>query len=121
MSDLHRGLQAISREPRNQAVVQRFIRFFAAVAVIPLFIYIIVFNLCRQIPSPSFSPPILAGIAAVLSLNLVTSLFAFLAVREPSPVVERSTLSTDDQGAGDDEDDASLGSTARAAAREKDD
>lgn len=96
MSEIQRGIQAIAQEPTNRPVIKRFFRFFAAVAVIPVCVYILTIRLTYLTSSPPISPPILAGIAAVFSLNLLISFFALLAVFEqsPTPSVAPRELST---------------------------
>lgn len=100
MSRIQQGLQAISREPANAPIVKRFFRFAAAVAIIPIAAYALVLTLAKAAASSGViagrglsSPPILAGVAAVLALNIVTALFALLALKEkantpPSSLIE---------------------------------
>jgi len=91
MSEIQSGIQAISREPANAPIVKRFFRFAAAVAFVPVVTYVLVFNIAKTALRRGVisgqgitAPPILGGIAAIFSLNIVTSLFALLAVQEKS-------------------------------------
>lgn len=84
MSDINLGLQAIAREPENHPIVKRFLRFFGAIALLPVLVYFLVLNVA---PPGLLALPITAGIAAVLTLNILTASFAILAVKEPSPPV----------------------------------
>lgn len=83
------GLAAISNEPANRPVVVNFMRFAAAIAVVPVLTYFIVSTVTKKmLPSMQsglLSPPILGGIAAVLSLNFVMMAFAVIAVKEEPP------------------------------------
>lgn len=97
MSEIQRGLQAIHREPANVPIIQRFTRFFIAAAVLPILTYFITLHLTRLSPNPIFSPNILAGIAAVLTLNIITASFALLAVKEPSLITQSPLSSTTEQ------------------------
>lgn len=86
MSETQRGIQAIVQEPTNHPIIKRFFRFFTAVPVVPLCVYILTIRLTYLTSYPFISPPILAGIAAVFSLNLVISFFTLLAIREQSAI-----------------------------------
>lgn len=86
-SHLSAGLSAISSEESNAPVVQRFVRFATALAVIPFAVYLATSEFLRTVGADivlpaGISPPLVSGIAAVLTVNLITALFALLAVRE---------------------------------------
>lgn len=83
MSDIHRGLHAITTEPANTPILTRFVRFFLAVAFLPPVVYFLVLYLTPA--TFPLSPTITAGLAAVLALNALTALFALFAVIEKSP------------------------------------
>lgn len=107
MSEIQRGIEAISREPANQPIIKQFLRFFTAVAVIPVCVFALTIRL-THLTSPALSPPILAGIAAVFSLNLILALFALLAVREqsspPSSTQEEQSTVTGEHTASHEKD-----------------
>lgn len=85
---VHSGLAAISNERSNAPIVARFFRFAVALAVLPPLVYYCSLQALKDkslsaFPT-GFTPPIIAGIAAVLVINLIISTFALLAVLEPS-------------------------------------
>jgi hypothetical protein len=91
------GLRAITSEPANDAVIRRFQRFFIAVALVPVAVYLASTVAIRKFVHLQYisghgaaSPPILAGIISIFSLNLLTGLFALGALRE-APIVPNST------------------------------
>jgi hypothetical protein len=97
--EIQAGLRAITSEPANAAVIRRFKRFFVAVAVVPVVVYLgsnFAFRRLVQFHILSgrgtSSPPILAGIIAVLTLNFLVGLFALGAVSE-APIVPTSSES----------------------------
>lgn len=82
---LQEGLHSIIQEPANKPIITRFLRFAAAVAFVPIIVYQLVLRISYNFfasPAGLFSPPIVAGCAAVFSLNLLTAIFAILAVKE---------------------------------------
>lgn len=88
MSSIQAGINAIAQQEANRPVVKRFFRFAAAVAFVPIAVYFIVFEVYRSFNNAGsglLAPPIVAGIAAVFALNIVTALFALVAYKEASP------------------------------------
>lgn len=88
MPSYREGLDAIYQEPSNRIVVSRFVRVAIAVAVAPVTVYFVTYAFVRNLPLPShgiYSPPILAGFAAVLTLNGITAAFAVHAALEKLP------------------------------------
>ncbi|PXF43605.1 hypothetical protein BWQ96_06614 [Gracilariopsis chorda] len=87
MSSMQEGIEALAREPTNKPIIAKFFRFAAALAILPVIFYFLVYNLVRFLnlnQSGILSAPILGGLAAILTINIVTSLFALLALRERS-------------------------------------
>ncbi len=87
------GLAAITAEPRNEGIVRRFVRFAVALAALPPAVYFgFRYTLRNHVPAkvlqrlpPALSPTIIAGIAAVLAVNIITASFALIAVAEKPP------------------------------------
>lgn len=95
--DVRAGLVAIANERSNDAIVTRFVRFAVALAVVPLASYFFCVTLIRVVGATlprGLTAPIIGGIAAVLSANIITATFALLAVKE-QPVRTREVLETD--------------------------
>lgn len=104
MSDIQAGLRAILEEPGNAKVVNRFVRFAWAMALVPVAVYGVTVTLFRLavantfIRLPSFaSPPIVAGLCAVLSVNIISALFVIGALNEtPERAINHSAPATAD-------------------------
>lgn len=85
MSAVQTGFNAIASEPRNRPVIQRFARAAIAVAVIPLSVFFLVYYAVSSVNLPThplLSPLTLSGLAAVVTVNVVISVFAALALYE---------------------------------------
>lgn len=85
--DVQAAIEAITNETSNAPIVSRFVRFAGGLALIPFIVYFGILFALRLVEAgivfpKGFSPPIIAGIAAVLSINIITGVFALLAVRE---------------------------------------
>lgn len=83
MSTVQTGFSAIASEPRNRPVIKRFARAAIAVAVIPLSVFFLVYYAVSSVNLPThplLSPLTLAGLAAVVTVNVVISVFAALAL-----------------------------------------
>jgi hypothetical protein len=94
---LQDGLRAIASEPANDAVIRRFQRFFVAVALLPVAVYLVSSAAIRKLVHLQYlsgrgagAPPIIAGIVSIFSLNILTGLFALGALRE-APIVPSPT------------------------------
>ncbi|CAN8067877.1 unnamed protein product [Agarophyton chilense] len=100
MSSIQEGLQAITQEPTNQPIITRFFRFAAALAFFPLLAFFLVRRLIAYFHLPDtalFSAPILGGLVAVLTVNIIISTFALLALTEPSQAAESVSISPQPQ------------------------
>lgn len=100
--DWRAGLAAIANEPANKPVAERFVRFAAGMAIAPLVVYFATWLSVRKfVPAgtlPSgITAPIVAGIAAVLTINMVMGVFALLAVREQVPASASSSAANLDE------------------------
>jgi hypothetical protein len=103
MSDLQHGLQAIVSHPPNAPVILRFKRFFYALLVAPVAVYAAVFtalNCCVEAGILDLSskfklttPSLIAGIASVATVNLLTGVFALGAIYEP-PIPQQLAFSS---------------------------
>lgn len=83
MSATQSGFNAISREPGNRPVIKRFVRTSIAVALIPLSVFFLVYSIVSNLNLPThplLSPLTLSGLAAVVTVNVVISVFAALAL-----------------------------------------
>lgn len=115
MSTVREGFNAIFQEPANRIVISRFLRVAVAVAVAPVAVYFLTYAFVRELSLPShgiYSPSILAGLAAVLTLNGITAAFALHAALEklspqPSATPSLSSPSNIDSGPGVSEDEIS--------------
>lgn len=107
-SNISAGLSAISSEESNGPIVKRFVRFATALAFIPFAVYLAVLQFFRTVGAgivlpQGITPQIVSGIAAVLTVNIITSVFALLAVREqaaaasddPAPPSQEHTTAAD--------------------------
>lgn len=109
MSTTRSGFNTIVSEPTNRPVIRRFLRAALAVALIPLAVFFLVYYLVSKIDFPThplLSPLTLSGLAAVVTVNVVTTVFAALAVYDdlntrvgitPTSQLSESTLSTEQQ------------------------
>lgn len=96
MSESQAGIQAIIQEPSNQPIIKRFFKVAIATAVVPLVAYLLTYTISKQLDlksHPLLSPPIISGLVAVLTLNLITGSFALCAVYE-QPNLNPTTTTT---------------------------
>lgn len=97
MSAMQSGFNAITSEPRNRPVIQRFTRAAIAVALIPLSVFFLVYYAVSSLNLPThplLSPLTLSGLAAVVTVNVVISVFAALALYEDLNAQAGSAAST---------------------------
>lgn len=103
---MQEGIEALAREPANKPIIARFFRFAVALAVLPVVFYFLVYNLVQFLglnQGGVLSAPILGGLAAVLTINIVTSLFALLALRERSYSERGASNRTEPESSGNTE------------------
>lgn len=111
MSTIQQGILAISHEPANHPIIRKFFRFAAAVALVPIAVYIVVSQLVRTVTATKtgfLSPPILGGLAAILSLNIVMGMFAVSALKEEPPVQGTDSAGSEIEAEVPEDDDSSV-------------
>jgi hypothetical protein len=116
MSELQQGLQAIVSLPANAPVILRFKRFFYGLLIVPIAVYAAVFNVLVwcvdnrvfniSTLSKLASPSLIAGIAAVATVNLLTGLFVLGALNEPPTLPQSAGTADDVVNAADNNDEA---------------
>lgn len=97
MSESQAGIQAIIQEPSNQPIIKRFFKVAIATAVVPLLAYLLTYTISKRLDlksHPLLSPPIISGLVAVLTLNLITGSFALYAVHEQPNLNPSATTTT---------------------------